>query len=243
MKMKSAPLNIVEELGDGEFLAYAATFHTRDSYGDVMHKNSFDEDIAAWETRDDVMPVLWNHDTSDPKNNVGEVKARKADDTGYLVHAKFDLDTHTGAHVHRLVKGRRVTQLSFAYDELAAHPVKGDPRFGDYKSVDRVAVHEVSITPYGANRSTHFLGVKSAMMDVPALKAALDALAANDADLDDDTRTMLKAAVAQAHAAFTNNDAMGKASPSGTPGHGDSRTADELLLKFEVAGLPAAFGL
>lgn len=242
MKEKSAPLNIVEELGDGEFLAYAATFTAKDSYGDVMHKNSFDEDIAAWEKRDDVMPVLWNHDTSDPKNNVGEVKARKADETGYLVHAKFDLDTHTGAHVHRLVKGRRVTQLSFAYDELAAHPVKGDPRFGDYKSVDRVAVHEVSITPYGANRSTHFLGVKS-VQTPEAVKAAFDYARANWDNLTESDRAIIKSAYTDFTAAITNTDAMGKASPSDTPGHGDSRTVDALVLKFELAGLPAAFGL
>jgi HK97 family phage prohead protease len=236
VNVKSAPLTFIksDELGEGEFLAYAATFTAKDSYGDVMHKNSFDEDIAAWEKRDDVMPVLWNHDTRDPKNNIGEVKARRADDHGYLVHAKFDLDTHTGAHVHRLVKGKRVTQLSFAYDELDAHPVKGDPQFGNYNSVDRVAVHEVSITPYGANRTTEVLAVKAALdtmgIEDPAVRQQVGAQLLKMAN------ELLGVKTAEG---TTDEDATRKAAPP--EGHADSQAVDELVRKFDLAGLPREF--
>lgn len=235
MHVKSAPLEIVEAdgLGDGEFKAYASTFTTKDSYGDVMHRNAFDADNERWNSRSDaVQPLLWNHDTKDPKNNIGEIITRSSDDHGWLVHGKFDLDTSTGAHVHRLVKGRRVTMLSFAYDEQDSQPIKADPKFGDHLLVKQVLTHEVSVTPYGANRDTTFLGVK----------AACDALVGDTTGLDADTRAMLHDALVKAASALQSSDstATRKAQPSGTPGHGDSRTVDELARKYELAGLSFA---
>jgi HK97 family phage prohead protease len=222
LHMKSTAFKLVKgegdpELAEGEFTAYASTFTAKDSYGDVMARKSFDSSIAAWEAKTaqgHAMPVLYNHDTSNPHNNIGVVKSQRADDVGFLVRAALDLDTKTGAQVYRLIKGGRITQLSFAYDEIAAHPVKGDARFGDYNSVDDVLVHEVSITPYGANRSTEFT----------AVKAALDAAEITDPRVRREVGAYL---LKQANALLGKNDtdANGTTEPP-EKGHADNPPAD-----------------
>ncbi len=179
-----------DALEDGEIIAYASTFTRKDTYGDVMQPGSFVKSLEEWRAGPNVLPLLWGHDTKDPHNNIGAVDIERTheDDHGLKVFAKFDLDTRTGAQVHRLVKSRRVTQLSFAYEELAAHPVKGDPTYGDYNSVDEVRLKEISIVPYGANRDTEVLAVKAALstldgIEDPQVRAAVHAALVKAAEM------------------------------------------------------------
>ncbi|WP_081729847.1 HK97 family phage prohead protease [Williamsia sp. D3] len=148
-------------LGEGEFIAYASVFGNVDSAGDVVQRGAFRKSIEAWEKSGNTLPILYGHDAKNPHMNVGGVVSMVEDDRGLKVHGKLDLETDTGAQVYRLVKGRRLSQLSFAYDEIRTRPVKGDPRLGSYKSLDELHVHEVSLVPVGANRETAVLAVKS----------------------------------------------------------------------------------
>ncbi|MGC0363275.1 HK97 family phage prohead protease [Rhodococcus sp. 27YEA15] len=157
-------------LGEGEFIAYASVFGNRDSYGDVVQPGAFAKSIAAWAKSGNTLPILYGHDAKNPHMNVGGVVSMVEDERGLKVHGRLDLDTPTGEQVYRLVKGRRLSQLSFAYDEVTAHPVKGDPRLGNYKSLDELHLHEVSLVPVGANRETSVLAVKAAPTG-PSVKA------------------------------------------------------------------------
>ncbi|MDV7136028.1 HK97 family phage prohead protease [Williamsia muralis] len=148
-------------LGEGEFDAYASTWDVKDSYGDVMTRGSFGKSIETWRKSGNAIPLLWAHDSKNPHAYIGEVLSMTEDERGLKVRGRIDLDSETGAQVHRLVKGRRVTMLSFGYDELRVRPVKADPRFGDHKALDEVHVHEISLVPIGANRETAVLAVKS----------------------------------------------------------------------------------
>lgn len=157
-------------LGEGEFTAYASVFGNVDSYGDVVQPGAFAKSIATWVKSGNTLPILYGHDSKNPHMNVGGVVSMVEDERGLKIHGRLDLDTPTGAHVYRLVKGRRLSQLSFAYDEVSAHPVKGDPRLGNYKSLDELHLHEVSLVPVGANRETSVLAVKATPTG-PSVKA------------------------------------------------------------------------
>lgn len=157
-------------LGEGEFIAYASVFGNVDSAGDVVQRGAFAKTIEAWAKSGNTLPILYGHDAKNPHMNVGGVVSMVEDDRGLKVHGKLDLETDTGAQVYRLIKGRRLSQLSFAYDEIRTRPVKGDPRLGSYKSLDELHVHEVSLVPVGANRETAVLAVKSEPTG-PSIKA------------------------------------------------------------------------
>lgn len=148
-------------LGEGELIAYVSVFGNVDSAGDVVQRGAFAKSIDAWAKSGNTLPILYGHDAKNPHMNVGGVVSMVEDDRGLKVHGKLDLETDTGAQVYRLIKGRRLSQLSFAYDEIRTRPVKGDPRLGSYKSLDELHVHEVSLVPVGANRETAVLAVKS----------------------------------------------------------------------------------
>lgn len=158
-KVKAGPS---DNLAEGEFIAYASVFGNRDSYGDVVQPGAFATSIEAWRKSGNTLPILYGHDAKNPHMNVGGVVSMVEDDRGLKIHGRLDLDTDTGRQVYRLVKGRRLSQLSFAYDEIRVRPVKGDPRLGSYKSLDELHVHEVSLVPVGANRETAVLAVKAA---------------------------------------------------------------------------------
>jgi HK97 family phage prohead protease len=166
-------------LAEGEFLAYASVFGNVDSYGDVVEPGAFTKTLEDWESRGYPIPLLWGHDTSDPDHNVGEVRNAAQDDHGLLVKGAIDLEGPKGPQVYRLVKGRRVNNMSFAYDIVDAAEEDG------HQSLKELALHEVSIVPLGANAETEILTVKAAQLtaslertsaeiDAPAIKSLLD---------------------------------------------------------------------
>lgn len=146
-------------LGDGVFTAYASVFGNRDSYGDVVVKGAFADDLKAWEESGQNIPLLFGHNMSDPSFNLGHVEA-KEDDHGLLVTGYLDLENPTAVQVYRMLKGRRINQMSFAYDVLDGAHVKseGDEVF----ELRKLKTYEVSVVTIGANQETEILAVKSA---------------------------------------------------------------------------------
>lgn len=148
-------------LAEGEFTAYASVFDVKDSYGDVVRKGAFADTLAVWFSKEGgrALPLLYGHNLSDPDLNIGEIVAATEDDHGLKVHGRFDLEGGKGAQVYRLVKGRRVSELSFAYDIIEGGPAKS-AEFGDYYELTKLKLYEVSIVPIGANPETEILAVK-----------------------------------------------------------------------------------
>lgn len=177
MDLKSMRLTGIKAAGDdgvdlaeGEFTAYASTWTREpDSYGDVVAKGAFADTIAEWEKSGSVLPILFGHDLVDPFSNLGYAKSLVEDDHGLLVHAVLDLENPKAKQVYRMLKGRRINQMSFAYDVLE----DGIVELGDEKTareLRKMKLHEVSVVPFGANSDTEVLAVK-------ALEQALDAKA------------------------------------------------------------------
>lgn len=189
-----------DELPDGYFEAYASTFiREPDSYGDVVKKGAFADTIKEWAKSGNTVPVLYGHDMADPFSNIGGAVELSEDDRGLLVKGQLDLENPKAMQVYRLLKGRRLNQLSFAYDVLEDGIVDlGDEQKA--RELRKLKLYEVSLVPIGANQDTEVLTVKSAAIALKAgkvisaknlesLKAARDALdvVITTAEKDEDT--------------------------------------------------------
>lgn len=169
MEFKNVPLRVkagpTDGLAEGEFLVYPSTFtKTPDSYGDVVAPGAFLEDIAAWKDSGNVLPGLYGHRLDDPDFFVASATEMGEDDHGWWVRGVFDLESPKGQQVYRLVKGRRLNQLSFAYDVLDSGTVEvdgPDGAKGEANELRRLKVYEFSFVPIGANQDTSVVAVKA----------------------------------------------------------------------------------
>lgn len=163
VQIKAGP---ADSLAEGEFTAYASVFGNKDSYGDVVMPGAFTDTLAEWKDSGNVIPLLFGHNMSDPDYNIGAVLEAKEDDHGLLVKAQLDLESPKAAQVYRLLKGRRLSQMSFAYDvqeggwATREKAGGGDPE--EYFELRKLKLYEVSTVPIGANQETEILAVKAA---------------------------------------------------------------------------------
>lgn len=166
MRIKSCPVRIKaagthEGTDEGVFEAIVAAYNV-DSVGDKITPGAFAETLAEWKGRGDPIPVLWSHMSHDPEYHIGEVLEAEERPEGLWVKARIDTEPGTkAAQVYKLLKGRRVTQFSFAYDVEEGAWV--DQKDGEgYYELRKLKLYEVGPTLIGANQSTELLDVKSA---------------------------------------------------------------------------------
>lgn len=151
-------------LAEGQFVALVSVFGNEDSVGDVVRPGAFTETLAAWEAKGDDIPVIWSHAWGDPFAHIGRVVKATETLQGLEVTGQVeDLeDNPTAAQVYRLLKGRRVTQFSFAYDVNEGAWVKDDEHpWGGYYELRRLKLHEVGPCLVGANQETELLAAKA----------------------------------------------------------------------------------
>jgi HK97 family phage prohead protease len=158
-------------LAEGQFTAFASVFNNIDAYGDVVMPGAFTDDLKTWAASGDVIPLYWGHRMDDPTMCIGSVADAQETDTGLLVKSQLDLETPNGAQVYRLLKGRRVSTMSFAYDVLDGGP--GDR--GDQKVYElrKLKLHEVSVVQVPANPAATVQDVKVAPAYTPGGDAAV----------------------------------------------------------------------
>lgn len=167
---------------EGEFTAYASVFDVKDSYGDVLRKGAFTRTLDEWQQSGNIIPVLYGHDFKDPFSNIGQVTDAIEDDHGLKVTALLDLDNPTAAQVYKLLKQKRLTQMSFAFDVVDHTQRKDDG--GRYTELTQVKLYEVSVVPIGANQETEILAVKAAQV-AQAVDSNRDGLAEALSELSD----------------------------------------------------------
>lgn len=148
--------NNVEEAPLGEFVGYASVFDVVDVYGDRVKKGAFAATLAEHEKTGAPVPILYGHDSGNPLQNVGEIVEAKEDDHGLLIRARLDMDTPEGAKVYRLLKSRRLRELSIGFIPRDYKPNS----FGGNDLLD-VELLEVSVVPVAANREALVTDVKS----------------------------------------------------------------------------------
>ncbi|WP_428964510.1 HK97 family phage prohead protease [Micromonospora fluostatini] len=170
MLIKTAPARIkaagqADGLGDGEFEAIVSVFGNVDSYGDVVMPGAFTDVLADWAATGDPIPVIWSHNWYDPFAHIGTVLEARETDVGLWVKGLVDLDpeARTAAQVYRLLRGRRVTQFSFAYDVAEASWAERDGR-DVYELRKFGALYEVGPCLVGANQDTDLLSAKARLL-------------------------------------------------------------------------------
>ncbi len=156
-------------LQEGQFVALVSVFGNEDSVGDVVVPGAFTQTLADWRAKGDPIPVIWAHDWDDPFAHVGTVITAVETPDGLEVTGQIeDIDTNaTAAQVYRLLKGRRVTQFSFAYDVEEGAWVEGKDDQGDwegYYELRQLKLYEVGPCLVGANQQTELLAAKAAQL-------------------------------------------------------------------------------
>lgn len=189
MRIKSCPVRIKaagehEGTDNGEFEAIVAAYNV-DSVGDKIMPGAFADTLDEWKSSGNPIPVLWSHMSHDPDYHIGEVLEAEERDEGLWVKARIDLDAPKAAQVYKLLKGRRVTQFSFAYDVLDGGPAKSkddeDGEGGEEAfELRKLRLYEVGPTLIGANQATELLDVKSA--DVPLVRVAVEGTSGKDTE-------------------------------------------------------------
>lgn len=156
-------------LADGQFTALVSVFGNEDSVGDVVLQGAFARTLANWRAKGDPIPVIWSHDWGDPFSHIGTVVEAHETPDGLEVKGQIeDLDTNPkAAQVYRLLKGRRVTQFSFAYDIEEGAWVEGqdaDGRWWGHYELRELKLYEVGPCLVGANQETELLAAKAAQL-------------------------------------------------------------------------------
>lgn len=150
-------------LKDGEFIAYPSTFTREpDCYGDVVAKGAFDKTIKEWQDSGNTLPVLYGHRMDDPDYNIGGVDSMGEDDHGWWIKGHFDMDSPKAAQVYHLIKEKRLSQLSFAFDVMDEGEVELDDGT-KANELRELKVYEASFVPVGANQDTGIVDVKDAL--------------------------------------------------------------------------------
>ena len=152
-------------LAEGEFEAIVSVFGNVDSVGDVVMPGAFTDVLGEWAAKGDPIPVIWSHNWYDPFAHIGTVLEAKETDEGLWVKGAVDLDpdARTAGQVYRLLKGRRVTQFSFAYDIAEASWAERDGR-DVYELRKFSALYEVGPCLVGANQETELLAAKARLL-------------------------------------------------------------------------------
>lgn len=166
MRIKNVPLGRVKAgpndgLAEGEFIVYPSTFTRQpDSYGDVVAKGAFTETIQQWKDSGDTLPGLFGHRMDDPDFYIASALDLGQDDHGWWVKGAFDMESPKGPHTYRLVKSRRLRQLSFAFDVLEEGAVELEDGT-KANELRKLRVHEFSFVPIGANQDTSVVAIKA----------------------------------------------------------------------------------
>ena len=180
IKRITAPAR-VKAAGDnaeaGTFVAIVSVFGNVDTYGDVVASGAFTETLAEWAASGDPIPVVWSHEWNDPDSHIGVVLDAIETDEGLQITGQLDLDEPKSSKVFRLLKERRVTQFSFAYEVREGAWAERDGR--EVYELRRLGLIEVGPTLVGVNSATRLLDAKSES-DGAASKIDRAALAAAD---------------------------------------------------------------
>lgn len=191
MLTKSAPIKVKagpdDGLVEGQFIGYASVFGNVDSYGEVVMPGAFDKTIAEWVKSGNPIPTLFAHNLSDPDYNIGGVVTAEPDAVGLKVTVQLDLENSKALQTYRMLKGRRINQMSFAYDEIDAGPAVHDGQ--DVWELRELKLYEVSVVTIGANQETEILAVKQAATlaerELARIKSGRVLSAKNESELRD----------------------------------------------------------
>jgi HK97 family phage prohead protease len=146
--------------------ALVSVYNNVDLQGDRVMPGAFVETLDEWKASGDPIPVVWSHDWLNPLAHIGYVDPNKVDDSGsgLVIEAVIDSDTEFSAQVLRLLKSRRLTEWSWAYDIV-------EERTGPDGANELVRVKLLEVGPClkGANPETDTLS-RGELLNVKAVQ-------------------------------------------------------------------------
>ncbi len=157
VKYLNVPLKIKSVSDSGEFEGYASVFDVVDSYGDVVVKGAFKNTLDAWKKREDLPPVLWQHQMSEP---IGPFIEMREDEHGLFVRGKLLIDDDPLARralAH--MKAGSVKGMSIGYIVVDAEYHKQD----DLYYLKEIDLWEASIVTFPANTEAKITEVKQSL--------------------------------------------------------------------------------
>lgn len=137
--------------------AYGSVFNVLDSHDDMTVKGTFAATLDAWAEKGAPIPAHFNHSlfSTDPMDNVGFLSEASEDDHGLKLMVGLDVAHNTkAAYLHRLIKQKRLRELSIGYIPKAWENVKRDGARSDwdtYRKLTEVDLLEVSFVSVASN--------------------------------------------------------------------------------------------
>jgi hypothetical protein len=176
MQVKTCPITVKatttgDTTDEGIVEAIVAAYNV-DSVGDQIIPGAFAKSLERHKSAGNRLPFVWSHKSDDLDSYIGEVIEAEERPEGLWVKAKLDMDDRSGAKAYRMLKGRRVSQFSFAYTETDARPAGKSALPGAVKELHELDIHECGPTMVGANPNTALLGVKSGVCSACGQKTA-----------------------------------------------------------------------
>lgn len=139
---------------DGSFEGYGSVFGTVDSYQEVVAPGAFAESLAELAGKGRVVPVLWQHMSSQP---IGVYTEVREDETGLYVKGRLLVaDVGQAKEAHALMKAGAVTGLSIGY---WVRESSFDEKTG-IRTLTKLDLVEVSLVTFPANDDARVEAVK-----------------------------------------------------------------------------------
>lgn len=134
---------------------YASLYHIEDSDGDVILPGAFDASLRTLGRSDRPLPLLWQHDTTQP---IGIWQLVKSDSTGLFVRGQlFIHEVARAAEAYALLRRKALSGLSIGYKVLAA---TRDRQRG-VQLLKGIALYEISLVTFPALEAARVSGVKA----------------------------------------------------------------------------------
>lgn len=142
----------------GEFSGYASTFGNKDQGGDIVVAGAFDAWLSMWNASGDPLPLLWQHDTKDPR---GILHTLTPDAKGLFIKGQVNMNTEDGRDAREYLLQKAVTGFSIGYD-IYPGGIVYDPKQDAYL-LTNIELWEVSLATFPMNRSARVETVKSVL--------------------------------------------------------------------------------
>ena len=153
-----AHVKAVDEVA-GTFSAVVSVFGNVDRVGDVVLPGAFTASLTEWAAKGALIPVIWSHQWGDIDSHIGWVTKAVETAEGLVIDGQFDMDEPRARKAHKLIKGGRVTQWSFAYNVIEGRWAEHDGK--SVYELGQLDLLEVGPTLIGANSATRTLAAKS----------------------------------------------------------------------------------
>lgn len=155
-KTKDFALQVKDLSDDGTFEGYGSIFGNVDSYGEKVMPGAFVESLARHKREGTAVLMLWQHNAIEP---IGVWDDLAEDAKGLWGKGRLILEVQRAREIHALMKNKGVGGLSIGYRE------EDTDQDGSVRLLKKLALYEISVVSFPANRRARIESVKSERMD------------------------------------------------------------------------------